>query len=106
MNCCLHVARIGKRVTRDRQHLAERSPQTMDYRILIASCSWPARVEDQQTLGRSEAQFEFRELAAFSQPDRERARESGLASSWRTEQLDDHAPPLLTAPKSGARFRA
>src|SRR6266576_2143450 len=102
MNCCLQVARIGKRVTRDHQHLAERSAQAMDYHVLISSCGCPARVEDRQTLGRSEAEFELREVAAFSQPGRERARESGLTSSWRTEQLDDHVSPLLTAPKSGA----
>jgi hypothetical protein len=66
----------------------------MDLHIPISSCGCPARVEDRQTLGRSVAEFEFREVAAFSQPGRERARESGLTSSWRTEQLYDHAPAL------------
>src|SRR5467141_454405 len=105
MNCCLDVARIGQRVTRDLQYLEKRSAQAMDLRIQISSCGCPARVDDRQALGRSVTQSEFREVAAFSQPGRERARESGLTDSWRTEQLDDHAV-LLTAPTSGARFRA
>src|SRR5689334_25011264 len=110
MNCCHDVARIGKRVTGDREHLAERSTQAMHHHILGLSCRKPscgcsARTEERLTLGGSLAQPECREEATFPQPSRERSRESRLTGSWRTEQLDNHACPCSPA-KASARFRA
>src|SRR6185312_5807373 len=46
-------------------------------------------------LCRSVAKPELRDVTAFSQPGREGAREGGLTNSRRTEQFDDHAPPLM-----------
>src|SRR3981081_525305 len=106
MNRCLDVARIGKRVPRDRQRLGEGSTHAIDHHIPISFLGCPAGVDGRETFTRSVAESEVREVAAVSQQGRERARESGLTCTWRTKQLDDHAPLLPTAPTSGARFRA
>ena len=104
MNGCPDVAGIGKRVTRDHQHLAERSRSNdasphsdIVLRILVPRSP---RSREPVTLGRSVAQPELREVAGVSQPGCKRACESGLASSWGTD-----SSIIMPAPADRAEMR-